>query len=85
MTHGGAIGLVDFDDEEPPLQWKYLINPGSCGQPRDTNRQARYALFDSEARHVEVRAIDYDWDAARAAILAAGLPKMLGDRLLQGR
>jgi predicted phosphodiesterase len=85
LTHGGEIGLVDIDDEEPVLEWKYLINPGSCGQPRDTNRQARYAIFDSELRHVEVRPVDYDWDAARRAIIEAGLPHMLGDRLLQGR
>jgi predicted phosphodiesterase len=65
--------------------WKYLVNPGSCGQPRDGNPQARYAIFDTESREVEVSALDYDWDAARSAIIAAGLPKMLGDRLLQGR
>lgn len=77
LPFGGA-----FDIE---AGWKYLVNPGSCGQPRDGNPQARYALFDTAARHLEVYAIDYDWDAARAAIIAAGLPRMLGDRLLQGR
>ena len=77
LPYGGTL--------EMESEWKVLLNPGSCGQPRDGNRQARYALFDNEARHIEVRAIDYDWDAARQAILAAGLPKLLGDRLLQGR
>lgn len=64
---------------------KYLINPGSCGQPRDGNPQARYALFDTDLQTVEVRACDYDIEAARAAILEAGLPAVLGDRLLRGR
>ena len=63
---------------------RYLINPGSCGQPRDGNPQARYALFDTVSRHLEVRALDYDWQAARAAILQAGLPPELGNRLLVG-
>ena len=77
ITEGGVLELeADF---------KYLLNPGSCGQPRDGNAQAKYAIFDSEARIVEVRAIDYDMDGARQAIYQAGLPKMLGDRLLQGR
>jgi predicted phosphodiesterase len=77
LEYGGAFDLEGG--------WKYLVNPGSCGQPRDSNPQARYAIFDSESREIDVIAIDYDWSAARAAILEAGLPRMLGDRLLQGR
>jgi predicted phosphodiesterase len=69
----------------PEPQWKYLINPGSCGQPRDGNPQARYALFDTATRRVEIRAVDYEWELARAAIYDAGLPRVLGDRLLRGR
>jgi diadenosine tetraphosphatase ApaH/serine/threonine PP2A family protein phosphatase len=76
MPEGGTFELED--------SWKYLVNPGSCGQPRDGNRQARYALFDTDSQQVQVFAIDYDWNAARNAIINAGLPRMLGDRLLQG-
>jgi predicted phosphodiesterase len=65
-------------------QKRYVVNPGSCGQPRDGNPQARYALFDSVSRHVEVRALDYPWQLARAAIIDAELPRELGDRLLLG-
>lgn len=64
--------------------WKYLINPGSCGQPRDGNPQARYAIFDTTLRRLEVFAIDYPVQEARKAILDAGLPVELGDRLLVG-
>jgi predicted phosphodiesterase len=77
LTRGGFIEIEDA--------WKYLINPGSCGQPRDRNRQARYAIFDTVERNIDVRALDYDWVAARAAILQAGLPAFLGDRLQTGR
>ncbi|HVF85570.1 MAG TPA: metallophosphoesterase family protein [Abditibacteriaceae bacterium] len=65
-------------------QQQYLVNPGSCGQPRDGNPQARYALFDTVSRRLEVRALDYPVQAARDAILNAGLPPDLGDRLLVG-
>lgn len=65
--------------------WRYLINPGSCGQPRDGNPQARYALFDSETRLVDVQTLGYDWELAREAIYEAGLPHLLGDRLERGR
>ena len=77
LTQGGTLDIE--------AGWKYLLNPGSCGQPRDGSPQARYAIFDSQKREVEVVALDYDWNAARAAIIEAGLPKVLGDRLLQGR
>jgi predicted phosphodiesterase len=77
LPHGGTVKL--------DAKKKYLINPGSCGQPRDGNPQARYALFDTDSQNVEVCACDYDIEAARAAILEAGLPTFLGDRLLRGR
>lgn len=77
LRNGGSLELHD--------EWRYLVNPGSCGQPRDGNPQARYALFDADARTLEVFAVAYDWQAARDAIFAAGLPRILGERLGQGR
>jgi diadenosine tetraphosphatase ApaH/serine/threonine PP2A family protein phosphatase len=77
LREGGTLEL--------DLGLKTLLNPGSCGQPRDGNRQARAAIWDDEANSVEVFALDYDWQAARAAIYEAGLPPMLGDRLMIGR
>jgi predicted phosphodiesterase len=77
LRHGGRIEMESDS--------KYLINPGSCGQPRDRNPQARFAIFDSGTKSVEVMACDYNIEAARDAIIAAGLPTLLGDRLLQGR
>jgi predicted phosphodiesterase len=73
-------GLIEIEDAT-----KYLINPGSCGQPRDSNSDARYAVFDTDARTVEVLSTPYDIEAARTAIINAGLPKILGDRLRYGR
>lgn len=77
--------LPDGGEFELEPEWRFLVNPGSCGQPRDGNPQARYALFDSEARTIKIAAIDYDWNAASRAIYDAGLPGSLGDRLLRGR
>ncbi|BCM91349.1 hypothetical protein IAD21_03221 [Abditibacteriota bacterium] len=63
----------------------YLLNPGSCGQPRDGNPDARFALFETEDRIVDVFCVEYDTHAARRAIIEAGLPRLLGDRLLTGQ
>ncbi len=83
----------EFEDEPLPYGgefeiedgWRFLVNPGSCGQPRDGNPQARYATLDFETGLVKIEAVDYDIEAARQAIFDAGLPRPLGDRLLRGR
>jgi putative phosphoesterase len=54
-----------------------LINPGSCGQPRDGNPSAAYALVDTETHHVEIRRITYDVEPIRHRIRAEGFdPKL---------
>jgi putative phosphoesterase len=64
---------------------RYLINPGSIGQPRDRNPDAAYAIFDAEERVVLFDRVRYDVSRAREKILKAGLPAMLGDRLPLGQ
>lgn len=63
----------------------YLINPGSVGQPRDSDTRAAYCLYDSGARLVEYCRVRYDIDAAASAITKAGLPEILARRLYLGR
>ena len=65
--------------------WKYLLNPGSCGQPRDGCKLARAAIFNTQNGEIEVFSAEYPIEAARAAIISAGLPISLGDRLRKGR
>jgi predicted phosphodiesterase len=75
----GSRVVIDLDPSR-----RYLINPGSVGQPRDRDSRASYGLYDSEARRFTLYRVEYDVDAARRRILAAGLPSILGDRLLHG-
>jgi predicted phosphodiesterase len=63
---------------------RYLINPGSVGQPRDRDPRASYGIFDSEQRRLYLYRVTYRVAAARRRILQAGLPPVLGDRLLFG-
>lgn len=63
---------------------RYLINPGSVGQPRDRNPKASYAIFDARERTVFFDRVAYDVESARRKIHRAGLPAMLGDRLTVG-
>jgi diadenosine tetraphosphatase ApaH/serine/threonine PP2A family protein phosphatase len=55
------------------------------GQPRDGNAAAAYALWDLDAGSIEIRRVPYDAAESRRRIHAAGLPALLGDRLLHGR
>jgi predicted phosphodiesterase len=64
---------------------RYLINPGSIGQPRDGNPLASFAIYDSETRTVSIHRIQYRIAETQQKILKAGLPKPLADRLGIGR
>lgn len=63
----------------------YLVNPGSVGQPRDTDARSAYAIYDSAGRDVALHRVAYDYDAVRHKIESVGLPPVLGARLAQGR
>ena len=63
---------------------RYIINVGSVGQPRDLDERACYCVYDTEANEIELRRIKYDVKTARKKIIEAGLPEMLGDRLITG-
>lgn len=63
---------------------RYLINPGSVGQPRDRNPDGAYAVFDSEKRSVSFHRVSYDIKAAQKKITAVDLPRSLADRLEVG-
>ncbi|HEX2163421.1 MAG TPA: metallophosphoesterase family protein [Thermoanaerobaculia bacterium] len=63
----------------------WLINPGSVGQPRDGDPRAAWLELDTEELTARFRRVEYDVEAAAAAIVAAGLPRRLADRLEVGQ
>jgi diadenosine tetraphosphatase ApaH/serine/threonine PP2A family protein phosphatase len=64
---------------------KYLINPGSVGQPRDFNSRSSVVIMDTETNDIEMHRVDYDIATAQQKILDAGLPEELAERLSSGR
>ena len=64
---------------------KYLINPGSVGQPRDGDSRAAYAIADLDRKTVTLHRVAYPIEIAQKKILDAGLPQMLAYRLGMGR
>jgi diadenosine tetraphosphatase ApaH/serine/threonine PP2A family protein phosphatase len=64
---------------------KYLVNPGSVGQPRDGDPRASYAIVDTVLRRVELFRQSYPVEQAQAKVVKAGLPEVLAARLAVGR
>ena len=64
---------------------RYLINPGSVGQPRDGDNRASFAIFDSTRRTLAIHRVRYSYQRTQQKIARAGLPAPLADRLAVGR
>jgi predicted phosphodiesterase len=65
-------------------QGEWLLNPGSVGQPRDGDPRASYMLLDTGDATARFQRVEYAVDEAAEAILAAGLPADLAQRLYSG-
>ena len=61
---------------------RYLLNPGSIGQPRDGDPRLSFGIFDDQEWAFEVVRLEYDNQKAADKIRKAGLPAHLADRLL---
>jgi len=80
LTHTYRPGLVvDL------ASGRMLVNPGSVGQPRDGNPKASYGIWDQAAKTFTFRRLTYRVVGAQKAVLAAGLPERLAERLAEGR
>jgi len=66
-------------------QFKYLINCGAVGQPRDSDPRAAWGWVDSTSHTLTLMRTAYDVETAQSKILAAGLPDVLALRLAVGR
>lgn len=71
--------VIDFS------QARWLLNPGSVGQPRDGDNRAAWLELDLVGQTASYHRCAYDIEGAIAAIQAAGLPSPLGERLRLGQ
>jgi len=63
---------------------RLIINPGSIGQPRDSNPDAAYAILEIEAGTWEHRRVAYPIKMTQARMREVGLPERLVTRLERG-
>jgi predicted phosphodiesterase len=83
--NGDTIGEQAIDGAQLQMQaGEWLVNPGSVGQPRDGDPRAAYLMLDTDTWTATFRRVEYPVDEAAKAIIDAGLPRSLADRLYQG-
>jgi predicted phosphodiesterase len=63
---------------------RYLVNPGSIGQPRDRDPRAAFMTYDSGKKLIRWHRVTYAVERAQRRILKAGLPAVLAERLALG-
>ena len=98
--HQGGFSYHENDIEVLPLRprpaesfsalrmepgYKYLLNPGSIGQPRDGDPRAAFAIADFEHKIVEFWRVPYDISSVQSRMYEANLPEPLIHRLTLGR
>jgi diadenosine tetraphosphatase ApaH/serine/threonine PP2A family protein phosphatase len=88
MTHAelaaGAIKLPGARTIEIDRKRRYLVNPGSVGQPRDGDPRAGYALWNRATDQIATLRVGYDVERTIEALRAAALPEELEPRLRAG-
>lgn len=80
-------GVIEAEHRDRILVWdekKYLVNPGSVGQPRDGDPRASFCIYDSAEKSVIFHRVTYDISLCQEKIIKYGLPPRLAERLSEG-
>lgn len=80
FSAGGELVPMELDPAA-----RYMINPGSVGQPRDGNPHAAFAVVDADRQVIEFRRTPYDIASVQGRMERAGLPEPLVLRIAFGR
>ncbi len=80
----GRVRLIGDPEVRLAPDARYLLNPGSVGQPRDGNPRASFAILDTDRGSWKTIRVAYPIRETRRKIAAAGLPPELAERLGAG-
>jgi len=96
VGHTHRMMLMGYDGKDlqfDPLQqetiqlrskYQYIVNVGAVGQPRDGDPRAKYVIWDSDWKTLQIRRVDYDVDRVIALIGERGFLRRDAERLLTG-
>lgn len=83
ILSGAELSGVAFQDDVETM--RYLVNPGSVGQPRDGDPKASIGILDLKAKRFSLHRVAYDVAKAQEKIRKARLPSFFAERLSLGR
>jgi predicted phosphodiesterase len=78
-------GLAPHGTEVDLGAGRWLINPGSVGQPRDGDPRAAYLMLDFDRMFAAFRRVEYPVEQTQAELREQGLPESLAERLAHGQ
>jgi predicted phosphodiesterase len=84
QNDGRVLGGLAPGGVEVALEGRWLLNPGSVGQPRDGDPRAAWLLLDLDRRFASFRRVTYPVDRTQAEMRERGLPELLAARLARG-
>ncbi|GAJ13253.1 unnamed protein product, partial [marine sediment metagenome] len=64
---------------------RLIINPGSCGQPRDYDPRASFAILDTLTKEVSIERVQYDVEEVCQAVRKLGFDSKLSAILKRSR
>jgi diadenosine tetraphosphatase ApaH/serine/threonine PP2A family protein phosphatase len=81
---GEVVGGLAPGGTEVELEGRWLLNPGSVGQPRDGDPRAAWLLLDLGRRRAVFHRVPYPVGRTQEEMRASGLPETLAARLERG-
>lgn len=86
LRDNGRVDLQGIPPEQPFRldEGRWIINPGSVGQPRDGDHRASYLVYDSDSGEFRHYRVPYDIETTQRQMRALGLPHPLAERLSYG-
>lgn len=84
---GKDLSFIPLSSDTIVLEqgYRYIINVGSVGQPRDNDPRAKYVIWDNSLNTIEIRRISYDIGKTAAKIMKRGFQRRDADRLFIGQ
>jgi predicted phosphodiesterase len=84
MANGDVEGGLAPAGATVELEGRWLLNPGSVGQPRDGDPRAAWLLLDLERMFAAFQRVPYSIEQTQSEMRERGLPGILAARLARG-
>ncbi len=83
-SEGGYLQVKEGGTFKLETEKRYVINPGSVGQPRDNDPRTSCCIYDSETQTVRYYKLEYDIESEYNEYLREHFPSSLAERLFTG-